>query len=156
MEAPGIEPAILWNRRRFTTTRAEDPPRVDVSARSEVPFSRPAETTLEDALAGALAQASAAGRWDIVAQLARELEARRLAAAGVALLPANHQIEVKGRPIARAIARMSSWRVPSLRVCGDESPAVERGQDRLDVASRIVFGLGLSGLQVPLKPEASM
>lgn len=38
--------------------------------------------TVEDALAGALAEASAAGRWDVVAQLARELEARRLAPAG--------------------------------------------------------------------------
>jgi len=39
--------------------------------------------TVEDALARAIAQASAVGRWDIVAQLARELEARRLSAAGV-------------------------------------------------------------------------
>jgi hypothetical protein len=37
---------------------------------------------LEDALALALARASEAGRWDVVAQLARELEARRLAAMG--------------------------------------------------------------------------
>ena len=42
--------------------------------------------TVEEALAAALARASAAGRWDIVAQLARELEARRLRAAGVGLL----------------------------------------------------------------------
>jgi hypothetical protein len=39
--------------------------------------------TVEDALARAIAQASAVGRWDIVAQLARELEARRLSVAGV-------------------------------------------------------------------------
>jgi hypothetical protein len=39
--------------------------------------------SVEDALARAIAQASAVGRWDIVAQLARELEARRLAAADV-------------------------------------------------------------------------
>jgi hypothetical protein len=38
---------------------------------------------VEDALARAIAQASVVGRWDIVAQLARELEARRLAAVGV-------------------------------------------------------------------------
>jgi hypothetical protein len=37
---------------------------------------------VEDALAFALARASAAGRWDVVAQLARELEARRMADAG--------------------------------------------------------------------------
>ena len=36
---------------------------------------------MEDALAEALMGAAAAGRWDIVAQLGRELEARRLAAA---------------------------------------------------------------------------
>jgi hypothetical protein len=39
--------------------------------------------TVEDALAMALEHAAAAERWDIVGQLARELEARRLAAAGV-------------------------------------------------------------------------
>jgi hypothetical protein len=39
--------------------------------------------TVEDALARAIAQASVVGRWDIVAQLAPELEARRLSAAGV-------------------------------------------------------------------------
>jgi len=39
--------------------------------------------TVEDALAIALARASAAQELGVVAQLARELEARRLAAAGV-------------------------------------------------------------------------
>jgi hypothetical protein len=39
--------------------------------------------TVEDALAVALARASAADQWAVVAQLARELEARRLSAAGV-------------------------------------------------------------------------
>jgi hypothetical protein len=39
--------------------------------------------TVEDALAVALARASAAHEWGVVAQLARELEARRLGAAGV-------------------------------------------------------------------------
>jgi hypothetical protein len=37
---------------------------------------------IEAALAMALVQAAAAGRFDVVAQLARELEARRLARAG--------------------------------------------------------------------------
>jgi hypothetical protein len=32
---------------------------------------------IEEALAAALAEASKVGRWDIVARLARELEARR-------------------------------------------------------------------------------
>ena len=39
--------------------------------------------TVEDALAVALERASAAHEWAVVAQLARELEARRLSAAGV-------------------------------------------------------------------------
>ena len=39
--------------------------------------------TIEDALAVALVRASAAHEWAVVAQLARELEARRLSAAGV-------------------------------------------------------------------------
>jgi hypothetical protein len=38
-------------------------------------------TDLETALAAAVARAPDAGRWDVVAQLARELEARRLAQA---------------------------------------------------------------------------
>jgi len=38
---------------------------------------------IECALADALTKATAAGKWDIVAQLARELEARRLAAVDV-------------------------------------------------------------------------
>jgi hypothetical protein len=37
---------------------------------------------VESALAGALAAAATAGRFDVVAQLARELEARRLARMG--------------------------------------------------------------------------
>ncbi len=39
--------------------------------------------TVEDALAVALERASAAHEWAVVAQLAHELEARRLIAAGV-------------------------------------------------------------------------
>jgi len=59
--------------------------RIDASARELVAFG-PSDlkaSSVEQALAGALARAAAAGRWDIVAQLARELEARRLVAAGV-------------------------------------------------------------------------
>jgi hypothetical protein len=66
-------------------SRKDDLTRVDVSTREVVAFG-PTDLeapTVENALAGALARASAAGRWDIVAQLARELEARRLSAAGV-------------------------------------------------------------------------
>jgi hypothetical protein len=36
-------------------------------------------TTIEERLAVALERASAAGRWDVVEQLARELDARRFA-----------------------------------------------------------------------------
>ena len=61
--------------------RADDAPRVDVSARESVAFG-PEKATLEDALARALAAAAAAAQWDVVAALARELEARRLASAG--------------------------------------------------------------------------
>lgn len=70
-------------------SRHDDLTRVDVSARepaatgpNEIAVSR----AIEDVLAVALERASAAARWDIVAQLARELEARRLSAAGVAEL----------------------------------------------------------------------
>jgi hypothetical protein len=66
--------------------------RSDVSARDLV-ASGPNKSTLrgsvEDMLAVALARASEAGRWDIVGQLARELEARRLASAGVVQLDAT-------------------------------------------------------------------
>ncbi len=87
MEQRGIEPA---ESAEFPAIRVDsctnDPPRGDVSAR-DVVASGPIKTgdigTVEGALAKAIAQASAVGRWDIVAQLARELEARRLSAAGV-------------------------------------------------------------------------
>jgi hypothetical protein len=46
------------------------------------PPSRPGADPVEQALATALTAAAAAGRFDVVAQLARELEARRLARAG--------------------------------------------------------------------------
>jgi hypothetical protein len=45
---------------------------------------------VEEALAGALARAAEAGRFDVVAQLAKELEARRLSAAGN-VVPFNGQ-----------------------------------------------------------------
>ncbi len=40
------------------------------------------EDAVESALAKALEGATAVGRWDVVSQLARELEARRLATSG--------------------------------------------------------------------------
>ena len=56
------------------------------STRELVAFG-PNELTVEDALASAIEGAVSAGRWDVVAQLAKELEARRLAAVGVMLQP---------------------------------------------------------------------
>ena len=90
MELTGIE-AVQSVRLAaiHVDSRQLDPTRVDVSARELVAFgpnkmhSAAGPMTVEDALAVALARASAAHEWGVVAQLARELEARRLAAAGV-------------------------------------------------------------------------
>jgi hypothetical protein len=57
---------------------------------------------VQDALAVALAEASKAGRWDVVAMLARELEARRLEAAGnVVALPRRDGEGTRGGPGGR-------------------------------------------------------
>ena len=45
--------------------------------------------TVEESLAMALAEATKAGQWSVVAQLARELEARRLAGSNVVVLDAK-------------------------------------------------------------------
>jgi hypothetical protein len=68
--------------------RQLDPARVDASAREPVAFG-PDKAPVEDALARAIEGAASAQRWDVVALLAKELEARRLAAAGV-MLSAEH------------------------------------------------------------------
>jgi hypothetical protein len=101
VEAPGIEASeIVQLTMVHGESRSTEPPRVDVSARELVVFG-PSETgvdvagegvsplprhgpagPVEGALAAALLDASKAGRWDVVTQLARELEARRLAADG--------------------------------------------------------------------------
>jgi hypothetical protein len=103
---PTIQPNTRMNRASPAGVESETPvlttrthvdsrtielPRVDVSVRpvvdvgpSEVasePMRSGKQASLEDALAEALMRAAAASRWDIVAQLGRELEARRLAAA---------------------------------------------------------------------------
>jgi hypothetical protein len=80
---------------------AGEPPPVDLSARSVVDVGpsemRDASTrpgtpnAVEDALARALSLAAQAQRWDVVSQLARELEARRLVSAGVADLAARRK-----------------------------------------------------------------
>jgi hypothetical protein len=70
-------------------SRKDDPRRVDVGARELVVIgpnkmrSAAGPLTVEDALALALERASAAQEWAVVAQLARELQARRVSAAGV-------------------------------------------------------------------------
>jgi hypothetical protein len=75
-------------------SRREELPRIDVSAQAPVDVGPTGESTpeanvsdrsaesprVEDLLALALERASAAGEWAVVAQLARELEARRGAA----------------------------------------------------------------------------
>jgi hypothetical protein len=99
VEQRGIEPS---ESAEFTAIRVDsrgnDLPRCGVSAREQVAFG-PSDLeapTVEYALAGALDRASAAGRWDIVAQLARELEARRLRATGEGSL-----VDEPGRPPSR-------------------------------------------------------
>jgi hypothetical protein len=83
---------VLQSRELTEGSRADEPTRIDVSARELVAFG-PNEfggfRVVEDALAFALAEAARAGRWDIVTQLARELEARRLEGAELAELDAT-------------------------------------------------------------------
>jgi hypothetical protein len=64
---------------------AEDATQGDTLRRSVSALS-PDEDAVEVALAGALARAADADRFDVVAQLAKELEARRLARAGNVVL----------------------------------------------------------------------
>jgi hypothetical protein len=57
---------------------------------ASVPFAaEPADVGVT--LARALEAAAAAGKWDVVSQLAREIEARRLDAAGVPKLDAERR-----------------------------------------------------------------
>ncbi len=60
-------------------------------AQPEAPVAAVSATaeTIEGALALALVKATEAGRWDVVAQLARELEARRLEGSNVVGLEAG-------------------------------------------------------------------
>ncbi len=83
MEALGIESGdtsarSVADRRETDADRAtqDDAKRLDVSALFE------SADPVEAALAHALGRAAEAGRFDVVAQLAKELEARRLARAG--------------------------------------------------------------------------
>jgi hypothetical protein len=60
---------------------AEEATQGDAKQREVLALS-PGGDAVDKALAGALARAAEAGRFDVVAQLARELKARRLAGAG--------------------------------------------------------------------------
>jgi hypothetical protein len=72
------DPATIRDSAGLATDESS---RVEVSARSAVAFSHSSD--VERALANAVAAAAVEQRWDVVAQLARELEARRLAREGV-------------------------------------------------------------------------
>ena len=75
------------SREIAVSSRQVEPTRVDVSARQLAatgPNELGATATVEDRLAIALERAATVGQWDVVAQLARELEARRLAACAAA------------------------------------------------------------------------
>jgi hypothetical protein len=64
------------------TSAESDPSRPETAPVQTSRGNRGAIDPVEAALARALTEASAAGRWDVVAQLARELESRRTASAG--------------------------------------------------------------------------
>ena len=61
-----------------------------------VTVGQPGTDVVEAALAEALRGATAAGRWEVVAQLARELEARREARAGVVKLDSERRRRERG------------------------------------------------------------
>ena len=72
---PGVSPE--GEEMRCSPVSPGKKTRAGVSTASGAPRDRTGGDLLESALADALADASCAGRFDVVAQLARELEARR-------------------------------------------------------------------------------
>lgn len=64
---------------------------ISAERRELLPRSGAAFDAVEDALAKVLADATAAGRFDVVALLAGELQARRLAREGVVALDAKRR-----------------------------------------------------------------
>jgi len=82
VEAPGIEPPAT-SVRSVVDSRENDADYAtqDNARRREVSALSGATAPVESALSIALCRAAEAGRFDVVAQLARELEARRLALA---------------------------------------------------------------------------
>jgi len=78
-------PSVADRRESTASSATQDdskPPEVLALCASEETSSTPSTDAVEAALATALVEAATAGRFDVVAQLARELEARRLARAG--------------------------------------------------------------------------
>ena len=89
--AAACSPSTLnFGREAVSRTLAE---RADDSSRNVTAkgAERTGDDGVEAALAKALTEASAAGRFDVVALLAGELQARRLARAGVEVLRAQRQ-----------------------------------------------------------------
>ncbi len=82
MKAPGIEPQKAPVIVEYSGVSAGDTPRTHPEDTPKPPPMAHVPAHVDDALAEALRGAAAAGRWDVVALLARELEARRLASAG--------------------------------------------------------------------------
>lgn len=82
VEAPGIEPPQAAGIVGYSEVSEGDTTRTPSEDSPKPPPAAHVPAHVEDALAEALRGAAAAGRWDVVAQLARELEARRLASAG--------------------------------------------------------------------------
>jgi len=89
VEQRGIEPAPIVelaqtrvDSRRDQATRVDVTPRLQDGAGPNEPGVSEPMGSVEGALARALQLAAEAARWDVVSQLARELEARRLARDG--------------------------------------------------------------------------
>ncbi len=61
---------------------AKEPRAAEATQETEIRRPQPEPGDVESVLLEALKGATAAGRWDVVAQLAEELRARRLASAG--------------------------------------------------------------------------
>ena len=97
MPEEGIEGAKIAELMNVSSnSRRVEAPRVDGSARELVAFG-PNDLIVENALARAIEGAVIAQRWDIVMQIARELEARRLAVAGTIDLAKGARTRARGR-----------------------------------------------------------
>ena len=82
MELTGIESAATYTPKVAKNTEKRSADATKEDTRQPAVSVSASAVDIEEAIAGALTAASAAGQWDVVAQLAKELEARRLARAG--------------------------------------------------------------------------